>query len=234
MTMAHIKSFTFNPFAERTRVLRNEGPGCIVVDPGCCNSAESAALDAFIEEKGLTVQAIILTHCHIDHIYGCKALQERFHCPVYMHKAELANLDIVPASAARYGIGSADTSFEKTFIEDGDMIRAAGFELEVISTPGHAPGAVCYYDRTDGILFSGDTLFAGAIGRSDLPFGNYDDEIVSIMDKVMGLDGDVEVFPGHGPDTTIGWERTHNPFLQPFNEKEEEFDPDAEGIQING
>ena len=104
----------------------------------------------------------------------------------------------------------------------------------MITTPGHTPGGVCYYDETDKVLLTGDTLFAGAIGRSDLIGGDYDHLIISIMDKLMGLPGDVDVLPGHGRKTTIADERTHNPFLQPFNEPEEDLDWDGEGIEIEG
>ena len=118
------------------------------------------------------------------------------------------------------------TSFavKSTDIRDGQILRLAGIELEVISTPGHTPGGVCYLDRKDKILFSGDTLFAGTIGRSDLEGGDYDKLIVSVMEKLMGLDSDITVLPGHEGSTTIGEERTSNPFLQPFNEPEEEVD----------
>ena len=98
--------------------------------------------------------------------------------------------------------------------------------FKVITTPGHTPGSVCYLNEKYGVMFTGDTLFAGSIGRTDLPMGEYDDLIRSIMDKLMGLDGDTDILPGHGGRSSIGWERTHNPFLEPFNEKEEEYNPE--------
>ena len=115
-------------------------------------------------------------------------------------------------------------SFRSTDIEDGQELELAGIKLKVIGTPGHTPGGVCYLDSEDKALFSGDTLFAGTIGRTDLEGGDYDHLIVSVMDKLMGLDGDITVYPGHAHSTTIARERTQNPFLQPFNEPEEEVD----------
>jgi len=101
------------------------------------------------------------------------------------------------------------------------VIEDGGLHFEVIATPGHTPGSVCYYERENGILLTGDTLFAGSIGRTDLEGGDYDKEIVSIMEKLIWLDAGVKILPGHGPDSTIAKERSTNPFLEPFNEKEE-------------
>jgi glyoxylase-like metal-dependent hydrolase (beta-lactamase superfamily II) len=106
--------------------------------------------------------------------------------------------------------------------------------FEVIHTPGHTPGGVCFLEREAGILFTGDTLFAGSIGRTDFLYSEYDDEIRSIMEKIILLDPDIRIFPGHGPTSTIGQERTGNPFLEPFNEPEETTDPDLEPVVIHG
>ena len=127
-----------------------------------------------------------------------------------------------------------ELKFESKGIEDGEVLELADMKIEVIFTPGHTPGGVCYLLRDEKVMFTGDTLFAGTIGRTDLPGGDYDKLIVSIMDKLMGLPGDVDVLPGHGRKTTIADERTHNPFLQPFNEPEEDLDWDGEGIEIEG
>ena len=114
-------------------------------------------------------------------------------------------------------------------------MKFGNIELQVIATPGHTPGGVCWYGEKDGVLFSGDTLFAGAIGRTDNAWGDYDKMIVAIMDKLMGLDGHVSVLPGHGPESSIAYERTHNPFLQPFNEPGgDDLEWDAEGIELDG
>ncbi len=124
---------------------------------------------------------------------------------------------------------SADTPGGNT----SEKEAGAELQVEVIATPGHTPGGVCYLLRNSGVLFSGDTLFAGTIGRTDLPGGDYDSLIKSVMDSLMGLDTDIEILPGHGATSTIGWERTHNPFLEPWGEPEEPFDPDATPITLH-
>ena len=118
-------------------------------------------------------------------------------------------------------------------MKEGDEIAFGNTKFSVIETPGHTFGGVCYYCKEEKLLVSGDTLFAGAIGRTDSQWGDYDKLIVAIMEKLMGLDGDVEVIPGHGPVTNIGYERTHNPFLQPFNEPDGDIDNEDE-LYIQG
>ena len=114
------------------------------------------------------------------------------------------------------------------------MLEIAGMKWEVIATPGHTPGGVCYLEREAGVMLTGDTLFAGSIGRTDFLYSEYDDEIRSIMEKLILLDPDIRILPGHGPTSTIGHERTHNPFLEPFNEPEEPIDPELEPVVIRG
>ena len=143
-------------------------------------------------------------------------------------------MELTGAMAQKFHMEAPEIGFKTTDIHDADTLSAAGISFDVIATPGHTPGGVCYYIRDEGVLFSGDTLFAGAIGRTDLGYGEYDDEIRSIMEKIILLDPSVKVYPGHGPATTIGDERTGNPFLEPFNEPEEEFNPDAEPVVIHG
>ena len=202
--MLNIRAFVFGLLRENTYVLSSLPGQAVVIDPGCETSEELDFLLKWLEEHELKPEAVVLTHAHHDHRAGAGALQRTFGIPVYMHEAEKTVFD--------------DLDFETSPLEDGQSLTLAGITFEVIATPGHTPGGVCLYDRADGALLSGDTLFRGTIGRTDLPGGDYDKLIVSVMDKVMGLDGDVEIFPGHGPASTIAEERTENPFLQPFNE----------------
>ena len=219
--MLKIKQFTFNLFSENTIVLDNGENGAVIIDPGCYSDDEKNAFLNYLDAENIRPSAIFLTHGHPDHVYGVKMLQSKYDIPVYLHKDDLQVLDYSERLISKLGLKNPDTTFSKTWISDGQKISAAGLEFEVIHTPGHSPGCVCYYGRKDGLIFTGDTLFAGAIGRSDLFGGDYDKLIVSVMDKLMMLDAEVEVHPGHGGTTTIGYERMNNPFLEPFNEPEE-------------
>ena len=202
--MLNIRAFVFGRLRENTYVLSSLPGRAVVIDPGCETSEELDFLLKWLEEHELKPEAVVLTHAHHDQRAGAGALQRMFGIPVYMGEAEKQVFD--------------DLDFETSPLEDGQSLTLAGITFEVIATPGHTPGGVCLYDRADGALLSGDTLFRGTIGRTDLPGGDYDKLIVSVMDKIMGLDGDVEIFPGHGPASSIAEERTENPFLQPFNE----------------
>ncbi len=218
--MINIRYCVFNLFEERSYVAWNGSEHCILVDPGCREGAEQQALLELLAKEGLTPEAILLTHGHIDHIFGVKALQDRFGIPVYMHPADTAALDYNETMARRFRMKLPE-AFSWTPVQDGQVLELAGLHLEVIATPGHTPGCVCYLEREQGVLFTGDTLFAGSIGRTDFPYSEYDDEIRSILEKLLPLEADVTLLPGHGPASTIGDERTHNPFLEPFNEPEE-------------
>ncbi len=202
----------------------------VIIDP----ADDADTIIRLCDKTGSVPVAILLTHGHFDHIFGVKALQDRFGgIPVYMHPADEVVLDYGADMAARLGLAPAATDFRRTPVRDGQVLELAGIRFEVIATPGHTPGGVCYLVREADILFCGDTLFAGSIGRTDFPYGEYDDLIRSIMERLILLDPEVRILPGHGPTSTIGQERTGNPFLEPFNEPEEEPDPDLEPVVIN-
>lgn len=233
--MVSIKPFNFNYFSVHTYLIRkDESDKCVVVDPGNLTPEETAELYGCLSREGLSPAAILLTHMHPDHIYGVREMQDRYGIPVYMSPADKAMIPICTELAEKFGVPVPDCSFVTTDVNDSDIITAAGLEFKVISTPGHTPGGACFHCEEAGLVFTGDTLFAGSIGRTDFPLGDYDEMIRSIMDKLIWIDGATEIFPGHGRKSTIGWERERNPFLEPFNEKEEEFDPDAAGIEIHG
>ncbi|MCR4859727.1 MAG: MBL fold metallo-hydrolase [Bacteroidales bacterium] len=232
--MINIRYCVFNLFEERTYVAWGGTGACVIVDPGCGSAEEQAALDALLTREGLTPEAILLTHGHIDHILGVKALQDRFGIPVHMHPADTAALDFNARMAERFHIPLPESGFTWTPVQEGQVLEYAGLRFEVIATPGHTPGGVCYLEREQGVLFTGDTLFAGSIGRTDFPYSEYDDEIRSILEKLLPLEPDITILPGHGPVSTIGHERSHNPFLEPFNEPEEPADPELEPVVIRG
>ena len=180
----------------------SDGDHCVIIDPGFAGG-ELDGLYKYLEAEGLRPEAILLTHSHWDHTLGVSALVERFGIPVK------AKTGAFPA--------------EPCFGEDGNDAGGAIYGFKVIETPGHTPDSVCYYSEADHVLFTGDTLFAGSIGRTDLPGGDYDAEIRSIMEKLIFLPGETDIYPGHGPASTIARERMENPFLEPFNEREEIF-----------
>lgn len=207
-----------NMLQENTWVVRGPEASCVVVDPGFLGVAETERMMGML--SAVKPEAVLLTHGHMDHIYGVAEMQRRFGVPVYMSPEDVKTMEYYDR-IGKFGLPVADRSFEITPVSDGQTVTAAGMTFKVISTPGHSPGSVCWLCEDEGVMFTGDTLFAGAIGRTDLIYGSYDDEIRSIMEKLVLLDGGIHIFPGHGGTSTIGTERVSNPFLEPFNEREE-------------
>ena len=223
--MIHIEHFTVNAVQERTLLVWDNDGFCTFVDPGFSTTAERDELTGFVAEKGLKPVCIMLTHAHFDHIYGVADLAHTYNVPIYMHKRENHTLEVTnPYLCKAFGLPEpAAFKWNDLGIEsDNPCIKVGSLTFEVIETPGHTPGGVCFLERNEKVLISGDTLFAGAIGRTDHPGGDYDLLMRSIFEKLMCLDGDITVIPGHGPDTSIADERMTNPFLMPFNEPYEE------------
>lgn len=213
--MAHVAELTFNPFQENTYVVYDDTKECIIFDPGCVTPAEKRDLVTFIESADLTPVRLINTHCHIDHIFGNKFVSEKYNLHLEAHKGELPVLESGPMVAQMYGIPYPEPSPTiSNFIEEGAIIRFGETELEAIFTPGHSPASLSFLCRKHQYLIAGDVLFYGSIGRTDLPGGNHATLIDSIKTKLLPLDDAVRVYAGHGPSTTIGFERANNPFLK--------------------
>jgi len=211
----NIKSFTFNPFQENTYIVYDKSKKCLIIDPGCYTDAERKELKAFIEEKELTPVKLINTHCHIDHILGNKFVSEKWDLELYMNKIDLPLLEGSGDIARMYGFENYKGSpYPKHYLEEGDILEFGESKLEILFTPGHAPGHICLFNTEENFIISGDVLFNGSIGRTDLPGGDFDTLIESIKTKLLCLQDDTEVFCGHGPSTSIGRERLSNPFLQ--------------------
>ena len=208
-----IKTFYLNPIRVCCYVAWDDTGECVVIDPGSNGPREFQRLKDFIEGRSLKPVKVLLTHGHFDHTLGLADAAAAWNVPVYLHPAD-ADLLVRSIDWSRQ-LGLTATPYEGplTGIADGDTIRFGNTELKVIATPGHTPGGVCYYNEKDAVLFSGDTLFAGSIGRTDFAEGDYDRLIDSIRNKLLPLDGDVTVLPGHGPATSIGYERATNPFV---------------------
>lgn len=210
-----IAIFQFSMFVINTYlVFDEESKECLVVDPGMSNPEEEKAIENFISTKGLTLKHIVNTHLHIDHVVGIPFLREKYGAPVMAHRGDEFLGKRVADQAAMFGLRMKPEVIEiSEYLEDGDKIQLGNGNLEVIAVPGHSKGSICLYDRKDGFLISGDALFQGSIGRTDLPGGNYKELIDNIHDKLLGLPDETVVYPGHGPATTIGEEKRSNPFL---------------------
>jgi glyoxylase-like metal-dependent hydrolase (beta-lactamase superfamily II) len=212
--MFHIKSFTFNPFEENTYLLFDETNECIIIDPGCYMEDEKKELIDFIEANKLTPVQLLNTHCHVDHIFGNKFLFEKYKLLPECHKNELQLLAAASEYSKLWGIFLDPSPTPKVFLDEEDEIKFGHQTLKILFTPGHSPGSICFYHVEEKKIISGDVLFQMSIGRTDLPMGDYDTLIESIRTKLFTLPDDVKVFAGHGPATTIGFEKKNNPFLK--------------------
>ena len=220
--MLHTRIFQFNPLGTNCMVLWADGSKtCTVADPGMSSDEGEQELLSFLAREGLTPDAILLTHGHFDHVWGVERLLARFAVPVYMNPADGGILrDGASAFRGMQSMKMLRHDFPTVDVADGDVVTTGGVEWKVIGTPGHTPGGVCYWSEENNLLLSGDTLFAGSIGRTDLQGGDYDALMASIKDKLLNLPGETDVLPGHGQPTSIAREGMYNPFLEPFNEPE--------------
>jgi len=214
--MIKVNVFTFNAFSENTYVLvETETKECVLIDPGAYSSQERQMLLDFITKEGLSVKGIWLTHSHIDHVLGLEWAVEKFRVPYYQSEKDVETLRTVPLYAATYfGIPDFKLPTEPAaIIKDHDKLLLGKTSFLVLETPGHAPGHVCLYNEAIGVL-GGDVLFAGSIGRTDLPGGDFSILEKSIKEKLYILADITKVYPGHGPATTIGQEKQHNPYVR--------------------
>ena len=204
------------------------------VDPG----EDAPRILAALRDAGAELAAVLLSHGHLDHIAALPALLAAAPAPVHVAAADADWCFTERNRLEPYAPVLSPPANLAEDLSEGAEVRAGGLVFRVLATPGHSPGSVCFLlGSTPGIpsvLFAGDTLFAGSIGRTDFLYSEYDDEIRSIMEKLILLDPAIRIFPGHGPTSTIGQERTGNPFLEPFNEPEETPDPNLEPVVIHG
>lgn len=212
--MLRLQTFTFNPFQENTYLIINEKNECWIVDPGMYDKTETDTLLHYIADNELIPKAIINTHTHIDHILGVKAIQEKFNIPFSYHKLDTPVLNNAVASAMMFGLNFKGQPVADSFIDENKKLTLGADELTILLTPGHSPGSIVFYYPKGSWAIAGDVLFNGSIGRTDLPGGNYDTLINSIRKELFALPNNTIIHSGHGPSTSIGNEKTHNPFLQ--------------------
>ncbi len=211
--MITLKHFIFNELEVNAFVLHDESGACLIVDPGCKNPAQQQKLKQYITDHSLQPEYIVLTHGHFDHVAGAAWAKSEFACPLLMHKDDLFLLKDSVQHAALFGIRVEEPPLPDRYLQDGDHLALGKTDISVLHVPGHSPGSICLYMAADHLLICGDVLFMGSIGRTDLFGGNHEQLISGIKEKLMTLPGDTEVWPGHGPSTTIGAEYNTNPFL---------------------
>ena len=211
--MFQIKVLTFNPARENTYVLYNEHNECIIIDPGCYFDKEKEELKSFIVKNQLQPKMLLNTHCHLDHVFGNKYIAEEYKLTLQIHKNEEQLLQMAPSSGLMFNLPFDNYKGDLVFLKEGDVVSLSNDKLKVIDAPGHSPGSICFYCEKQKFIIGGDVLFQNSIGRTDLPGGSHEDLVRNIKEKLFKLPVDVKVYPGHGPETTIGEEIKFNPFL---------------------
>jgi hydroxyacylglutathione hydrolase len=212
--MLTVQRFSFNPVQENTYVVYNEKGDCCIIDPGCYFAPEEQELKGFIEKNSLRPVYLLNTHCHLDHIFGNRFVHTTFGLTLHLHKLEKPVLDRGPASGQLWQLPFDNYDGELHYLEEGDVVKMGGDELHVLFTPGHSPGSISFYNREGKFVISGDVLFQGSVGRTDLPGGDFATLQESIKTKLYTLPEDVIVYSGHGDSTTIGDEMKTNPFVR--------------------
>mgnify|MGYP000017297539 FL=1 len=211
--MLHIKCFTFNPFQENTYLLYDEEGTATLIDPGCYTEEEKQELEAFIRKEKLQVTQLLNTHCHIDHVLGNAWAIDRFQVTLQIHTLEVPVLKSVEVYAPNYGFRDYVQSTASSFLAEGQEIQVGKEKLRCIFVPGHAPGHLVFYHEASKRCIAGDALFKGSIGRTDLPGGNHALLLEKIKSQLFVLPEETVIFPGHGPETSIGYEKKNNPFV---------------------
>ena len=209
-----IKTFIFNPIQENTYLVYDETNEAVVIDAGCLSEIEKRALKNYIEVNELTLKRVLNTHLHFDHQFGNKFLYTTFGIKPEAGEEDEYLLENVIAQTRSFGVEINEEAQQLGgYITDNQELKFGNTTLKALHVPGHSPGSMAFYDEKDGVLFAGDALFRGSIGRTDLPKGDYATLIQSITKKLLPLPDSTVVYSGHGPSTTIGFEKKNNPFL---------------------
>ncbi len=205
-----LEMLTVGPFQENCYIIGDEELGAgALIDPG----DEAARIALAVEQTNLDIEKIIITHAHIDHVGAVATLIDEYACPVLMHAEAEPMLKQLPTQAMMMGLRFGKVPTVDGYIEDEELLEVGGLRLRSLYTPGHAPGHLSFYLEDQSLVFSGDALFAGSVGRVDLPGGSMEVLLRSIEERLLTLPDETRVYSGHGPQTTIGDERASNPFL---------------------
>ena len=212
--MLYVKVFLFNPVQENTYLIYNEEKECIIIDPGCYYENEQEDLAGFIEGNRLKPVLLLNTHCHLDHVFGNKFISQKYDLILHIHPLEKKMLELAPASGLMWNLPFDNYQGELEYLVPGRPLNLGNDEIQVLFTPGHSPGSVSFYSPGNGFVISGDVLFRESIGRTDLPGGDFSVLSHSIIDQLYSLPGETVVYSGHGPSTSIDWEKTHNAYVK--------------------
>ncbi|MCD6354407.1 MAG: MBL fold metallo-hydrolase [Prolixibacteraceae bacterium] len=211
--MINIEKFIVNPLRENSFVISDETGECILVDPGFYFPEEHDELKEYIAANNLKPVKIINTHGHFDHVMGVEFVRHEYEIPFCIHREDLFWVEEAQQQGRLFGFEMQPVGPPDVFIDENEAVKFGNTELKVIHVPGHSPGHLVFFGKKENILIAGDVLFYGSIGRTDLPGGNYDQLISNIKNKLFLLPDNTKVFCGHGPGTTLGFEKTGNPFL---------------------
>lgn len=211
--MVKIETFTFFPeaFAENTYLVSDETGSCVVIDPGCYTQAERKRLVAFIEENDLRLEKVLNTHCHIDHIFGNRLLVEHFKVPLIACQKDVYNIQQAEVAAQLWNLSLDPSPEPDEFVDEGDTVSFGNTTFQVLFTPGHSAGHVSFYLPEESCIFSGDVIFRGSFGRTDLPGGSMDVLRTTIKEKIFTLPEDTRIYAGHMGPTSVGTEKRMNP-----------------------
>ena len=211
--MTTVKAFAFNPYQVNSYVISDETKECIIIDGACGNKEEFNKLDKYIQLEGLKPVMLVNTHAHIDHIIGNFTLCKNYSIPLAAHKDCVRFLTHATVFAETFGFEMEAVKQIDIFLSEDVPLTFGNTTLKILETPGHADGSVCFYNEKDKYVVTGDVLFNQSIGRTDLKTGNYDKLQESIWSKLFTLSDETDVLPGHGPKTSIGFEKANNPFV---------------------
>lgn len=212
--MTKVYQLTYGPFAENTYVIADDDLNAIIIDPGMYHPEENAQFFEFINSHQLKPCRLLLTHAHLDHVFGVNWINKTYGLTPEIHFDDQIVYESAVVVAKQYGLNMNQLVPSNISLIHNQVFKFGGSEFRIIHTPGHSPGSVCFRNDNEGYVISGDVLFQGSIGRTDLPGGDFNVLIRSINEHIINLAEDTIVYSGHGPVTTVGQEKISNPFLQ--------------------